>query len=85
MAIVPDQLTLDQSRVLRRYEVIGSFRLCITEAGSVAGVVMLESTGLQAYDAKLLAGIRKWRYRPFLVDGKPAPVCTTVYYGYRGY
>lgn len=83
IAVVPEQLTWDQIRVLRRNKVIGSFRLCITEAGSVAGVVVLESTGLQAYDAKLMAGIRKWRYRPFLVDGKPAQVCTTAHYGFR--
>ena len=83
LAIVPDQLTWDQDRVLRMREVIGSFYLCITEAGSVAGVTMLASTGFQAYDAKLIEGIRKWRFRPFLVDGQPAPVCTTFHYGFR--
>jgi hypothetical protein len=83
MVVPPDQLTWDQIRVLRMSEVIGSFRLCITEAGRVAGVVMLASTGLEAYDVKLMAAIRKWRYKPYLVDGKPAPVCTTVYYGFR--
>ena len=85
LPIDPDQMTWDQSRVLRRRRVIGSFYLCITGGGNVASVTMLESTGLQAYDAKVMEGIRHWRYRPYLVDGQPAPVCTTVYYGYRRY
>lgn len=83
--LIPDQLTQDQIRVLRRYRVIGLFHVCITEGGNVASITMLQSTGFQAYDARLLKGIRYWRYRPFLVDGQPVPVCTRASYTYFQY
>ena len=81
--IEPDPVTWDQIIVFRRDRGIGWFRMCITETGVVAGVVMLQSTGFRSYDAKLMEGIRKWRYRPYLVDGQPALVCTTIDAGFR--
>lgn len=80
--LLPDQRTRDQITVLRRRQVIGLFYLCLTEEGTVATVTMLKSTGFQAYDARLTAGVSHWRYRPFVVDGKPAPVCTEDSYTY---
>jgi hypothetical protein len=31
----------------------------------------------------LLDAIRAWRYQPFVVDGKPTPVCTRVMFVFR--
>ena len=44
---------------------------------------MLKSTGFSAYDQTIQSTIRgTWRYRPFLVNGKAAPVCTAVTFIY---
>jgi protein TonB len=43
---------------------------------------MLKSTGAIAYDRKIEREIYGWRYRPFILNGEPTPVCTTVTYVY---
>lgn len=59
-------------------EVRGSFRFCIDARGAVDKVSALRGTGYPDYDARLQAGIRAWRYRPFLVDGQATAACSTV-------
>jgi len=81
--IVPedaDKLTMQQSGKDR---VIGSFKLCLDATGAVSAVTQLKSTGLPGYDAKIQNEIQaSWRYRPYLVNGKPVPVCTAVTFIY---
>ena len=52
------------------------------QAGNVASVTQLKSTGFAAHDARIIEQMRTWTYRPFLIDGKPAPVCTAVTFIY---
>lgn len=80
--IVPDDLTKVEIARSGKDKVIGSYKLCITTAGNVSSVTQLKSTGFAAYDTKLLDGMRTWTYRPFLVGGKPAAVCTAVTFIY---
>ena len=64
-------------------KLLGVYKLCITAEGNVASVVQLRTTGFPAYDAKIKATIRgEWRYQPFLLNGKPTPVCTAVTFIY---
>jgi TonB family protein len=81
-AIVPRDSTKAEMIRSGRRKVIGSFKLCIDETGTVVQVELLKSTGFSAYDDKLRSGIMKWRYRPYLREGKPAPVCTRVTFVY---
>jgi hypothetical protein len=81
--IVPDERT--QSDIFRSgvEKVIGTYKVCITAEGSVSAVTQLKSTGFPTYDATILDTIRsKWRYRPFIVNGKAAAVCTAVRFIY---
>jgi hypothetical protein len=81
--IVPDERT--QSDIFRSgvEKVIGSYKVCISAEGSVSAVTQLKSTGFPSYDATILDTIRgKWRYRPFIVNGKAAAVCTAVRFIY---
>jgi len=81
--IVPDERT--QSDIFRSgvEKVIGSYKVCISAEGSVSAVSQLKSTGFPTYDATILDTIRsKWRYRPFIVNGKAAAVCTAVRFIY---
>jgi hypothetical protein len=81
-AIVPDDDTkrLIQESGLTR--ITGSFRVCIDDTGVVESVFLLRSTGLARYDARIIGGIRQWKYSPYMVDDQPVPVCTVVTFIY---
>ncbi|HEX3765305.1 MAG TPA: protein kinase [Kofleriaceae bacterium] len=82
--IIPDETT--QSEIARSGidSIGGSFKICLTEDGSINTVSLLKSTGFPSYDNKIQNTIHKtWRYRPIIVSGKPTPVCTAVRFVYR--
>ena len=64
-------------------QVQGTFQLCVDERGTVSSVRQLKSTGYQAYDSELADAMRRWRYRPYMVAGEPAPMCTVQVFVYR--
>lgn len=81
--IVPDDVTKTEISRSGKDKLIGSYKLCITADGNISSVVQLKSTGFPAYDSKITSTIRgEWRYRPFMVNGKPTPVCTAVTFIY---
>jgi TPR repeat protein len=86
-AITPDDATktaLAQSANAKRIHLIGSFKLCISSSGRIQSITALKSTGVPAYDRKLIHDMREgWRYRPFLLEGVPSPVCTAVTFIYQ--
>jgi hypothetical protein len=63
-------------------KVIGAFRLCLDDTGSVESVLPIKSTGFADYDRELGAAIWKWTYTPFLVEGVAQPVCTAITFIY---
>ena len=80
--IVPDDETksaIQRSGVRR---VVGEFRICIDETGHVEEILPVRSTRVAAYDREIIAGMRRWVYRPFLIDGQPTAVCTGVTFIY---
>jgi len=87
-SIVPDDATktaLWQSAIstAQRVHLIGSFKLCISSSGRIQSIATLKSTGVPTYDHKLIRDMREtWRYRPFLLEGVPLPVCTAVTFIY---
>jgi TonB family protein len=60
----------------------GSVLLCIATDGSVASATMTESTTYDDYDQTLLAAVRGWRYRPYLVNGAAVKACSRVTFVY---
>ena len=81
--IIPDDVTKTEISRSGKDKLIGSYKLCITVDGNISSVVQLKSTGFPAYDNKITSTIRgEWRYRPFMVNGKPTPVCTAVTFIY---
>jgi hypothetical protein len=71
---------ISKSQVSHR--IVGRFRLCLDETGTVISVLPMKSTGYADYDRELMARMATWRYSPFEVDGTPAPVCTTITFVY---
>jgi protein TonB len=81
--ITPDDVTKTEISRSGKDKLVGSFKLCITAEGNINTVNQLKSTGFAAYDNKIVNTIRgEWRYRPFVVNGKPAAVCTAVTFIY---
>jgi protein TonB len=64
-------------------KLVATSKMCLTKAGAVASVNMVKSSGYAEYDQKILAEMRRWKYRPFTVNGKAVPVCTAITFIYR--
>jgi protein TonB len=62
---------------------VGVFKMCLSDGGSVKSVRKLKGTGYPKYDAKLSREMRLWKYRPFMVNGRAVPVCTSVTFIYK--
>jgi hypothetical protein len=81
--IEPDDVTKTEIQRAGRDHLSGTFKLCLSSAGTIESVAILKPTGFAAYDRKIESTIAStWRYRPFLVDNKPTPVCTAVTFKY---
>jgi TonB family protein len=55
-----------------------SVKFCVDENGRVTTVSLLQTSGDDRYDAKLMAAIHQWAYRPVIVDGQPTAVCSAM-------
>jgi len=60
----------------------GTVRLCVDTAGSVTESMLTEATGYDEYDKKLVAAVRDWRFRPYVVSGQAYAVCSTAEFVY---
>lgn len=80
--ITPDDRTKTAIRHASVGRLIGSFRVCVDDQGTVESVLPLRSTGFASYDRKILGTIQEWVYSPFLVDNQPVPVCIAVTFIY---
>lgn len=76
--IRPDDATKAKIVQSGKSRLIGSFKLCVDVHGEIASISVLKSTGFPGYDATLDEGMRDWRYKPFMVNGRAVPVCTAV-------
>jgi serine/threonine-protein kinase len=82
--ILPDALTQDAiTRRAASEAVVSTYKVCVSAEGEVSLVSQMRSSGFAAYDEKIRATIRTtWRYRPFVVNGTPTPVCTALRFVY---
>jgi hypothetical protein len=62
--------------------IAASLGLCVSASGLVQGLHFKGATGFPTYDLELVETLRTWRYRPYLLDGRPVTVCTTVTFVY---
>ncbi|ACY17432.1 energy transducer TonB [Haliangium ochraceum] len=66
-----------------RARVRAQVEMCLSAQGAVTRTRLVHSSGYDAYDAAIQARMRSWRYRPYVVGGEPAPVCTRVTFVYE--
>jgi serine/threonine protein kinase len=82
-SIVPDELTMAAIGRSGHDTLVSTYKVCLTADGSISNVSQLRSTGFPDYDAKIVNTIRRdWRYRPFVINGRPTPVCTALRFIY---
>jgi TonB family protein len=62
---------------------LGILKLCVNDKGAPSKIEVLRSTGFGAYDLKLATLMATWRFRPFLIEGRPVAVCTSVTFIFR--
>ena len=83
--IFPSDVT--KTAMLRdgKSRVTGTLQICLAASGAISSASVRASTKYPDFDQRLVAAARAWRYQPFTVNGKPAPVCamTTFVYTIR--
>ncbi len=81
--IVPDDDTKVEITASGKDKLVASFKLCLGTDGAITQVSMLKTSGFAAYDQKIMFTIRNsWKYRAYVVNGNPSPVCTAVTFIY---
>ncbi|HEY0477235.1 MAG TPA: TonB family protein [Kofleriaceae bacterium] len=78
----PSTVTQNQMARDGKSRVEGIINLCVATSGAVTSLTQRSSTGYPEYDQRLLEAVRDWRYRPYLVNGAPVPVCSIVRFVY---
>lgn len=80
--IQPDDGTKLQMARDGRPRVEAKVKMCLSASGDVARTTLVNSSGYPEYDAIILATMQAWKYRPYLVNAEPTPVCTQVTFIY---
>jgi hypothetical protein len=78
-AVQPDAETAAAMIAAGRTRVITSWAVVIDSSGWVEQVAAITSTGFVAYDVRIAAGIRAWRFQPFVDENGMAIAVATTY------
>jgi TonB family protein len=55
-----------------------AIKYCVDPGGKVSRVKFLRRSESPTYDAKIEREVKNWTFRPFVVEGQPADVCTVM-------
>lgn len=80
--VTPDDMDKTRIANARVSRILAALQYCIDESGRVDRVALLRSSGLRGYDAKLVKAVSGWAFKPYLDDGKPVAVCSSVRFIY---
>jgi TonB family protein len=72
-----------EAALRKRGGLTAAVHYCIDEAGRVTYAALIRSTGLERYDQKIVGGVRSWRFRPYLDEGNPVAVCSSIHFSFR--
>ena len=67
---------------LQGKRIVGSFKLCLDETGHYESGVLLKTTGVPRYDAKIARTLMEWAFQPYVVGGTAIPVCSAFTFIY---
>src|SRR5262249_44689232 len=58
-------------------------KLCVSESGVPATASLVKASDYADANERILAEVKKWRFRPYLYNGQPVPVCTATLLNYQ--
>ncbi len=59
-------------------DILMAAEVCVGESGAPSSVRLLKPSEYNDANDKVVADLKQWRFRPYLIDGKPSPVCAPV-------
>ena len=62
---------------------VATVKLCLNTKGEPTTIQLIKGTGFPEADAKIKREMQEWRYRPYSVNGKLVPICTSIIFNYR--
>jgi len=65
-----------------RRRVFAIVKLCLDDRGVPACIEFYQRSGYEDWDSRLVDGVRTWRYSPYLLNGRPQPVCAKITFLY---
>jgi len=68
---------------LAKVEGVVIVKVCLRSDGTVDPEQTKILKGIETLNNEVLTKIRTWRYKPYTVDGEPAPACFTVKFVFR--
>lgn len=60
-----------------------AIKLCLSAEGSPSSINWIKRSGYPDLDSKIELEVRQWRYRPWNVNGRAVPICTSVTFNFR--
>jgi periplasmic protein TonB len=78
----PYKVNIPEEYVARGDEYVAQIRICVNPDGSVANVKILRPS-IPVIDLQIPQVIPRWRYKPYLVEGKPSAFCYPMNYRVR--
>jgi periplasmic protein TonB len=78
----PYKVNVPEEYVSRGDEYVAQIRICVNAQGAVSSVKILRPS-IPVIDIQIPQVIPKWRYKPYLVDGKPTDFCYPMNYRVR--
>lgn len=78
----PYKVNVPEEYVARGDEFVSQIRICVAADGSVASVKILKPS-ISVIDLQIPQVIPRWRYKPYLVEGRPTPFCYAMNYRVR--
>jgi periplasmic protein TonB len=79
----PYKVNVPEEYVARGDEYVAQIRICVGANGAVTDLKVLRPAGLPVIDVQIPKVIPTWKYRPFLVEGRPTPFCYPMNYRVR--
>jgi hypothetical protein len=59
-----------------------ALKFCVSESGVPTNVNLVKASDYTDANEKVVADVRRWRFRPYVANGAPVPVCTAALLNY---
>jgi periplasmic protein TonB len=82
-SIQPDDNTKIQMQRDGRGQIEARYMMCLTKTGDIKSINQVKPSGYPEYDRRIQSKMGEWRYRPYVENGVPREVCTSITFIYK--